>query len=452
MAEKAGKKNISILLLLSVTAAIFVFMFLCNHFTAKAVDDFGYLYSWANGERISGIKDIIESMKVHWQNNNGRSIPHGLVQFYLMLPDAVFDIVNSAVFMLECLLVLYYSFGFDKNKAFLTSVLLFCIFGLIWICQPVFGQVNLWLDGSVNYLHASVIHLLFLLPYFKLTEQKEKQTSLGFKVIFILFAFVAGAYSENGSAAAMAMAGIFILNSLIKKNKVGAYLIIAEIASLAGYLTMIFTPATISNKRFDFRNLFASFDVCVMISEDYLILAVIYVILFVVLLVSKKKETVYKSLVFFAGSAVSLLLLLFVSIRIERRAYFSCILMLIADLILLRDLLTIKKAQKAIYACLGLITVLSVAFSVYGFRDILKTDRLIKANEAHIASCREAGEFDVSIPDIKPKTKYSAVFGLKYIDCYSVSSYPNPSMARFYGVNSIIGIKADNKSIGFRSD
>lgn len=443
MAEKAGKKNISILLLLSVTAAIFVFMFLCNHFTAKAVDDFGYLYSWANGERISGIKDILESMKIHWQTNNGRSIPHGLVQFYLMLPDAVFDIVNSAVFFLECLLVLYYSFGFDKNKAFLTSVLLFCIFGLIWICQPVFGQVNLWLDGSVNYLHASVIHLLFLLPYYKLTEQKEKQTSLGFKVIFILFAFAAGAYSENGSAASMAMAGILIINSLIKKKKVGVYLIIAEIASLTGYLTLIFTPATMSNKRFDFRNLFASFDVCIMISEDYLILTFIYVMLFVVLLVSKKKEAVYKSLVFFIGAAISLLLLLFVSIKSERRAYLSCIFMLIADLILLRELLTIKKAQNAVYACLGLITALSIVFSVYGFRDILKTDRLIKVNESHIVSCREAGELDVSIPDINPETKYSAIYGLKYIDCYSVTSWPNASMAKFYGVNSIIGIKQD---------
>ncbi len=136
---KTKCKNKSALIFAAVIVLIYVFMFVGNYLTPKVVDDFGYCYSWATGERVKSIADIVESMKVHRIYANGRIIPHGMVQFFLMFPDIVFDLINPVFFILELLLIIYYSYDFgikpDDNK----PLILFCVFGLVWLSQPAFG-------------------------------------------------------------------------------------------------------------------------------------------------------------------------------------------------------------------------------------------------------------------------------------------------------------------------
>ena len=77
----------------------------------------------------------------------------------------------------------------------------------------------------------------------------------------------------------------------------------------------------------------------------------------------------------------------------------------------------------------------------FGMFDIHKTYTLIRQNEQHIIECRHKGETDVEIPDIKPITKYSAIDELIYVNTSSSNTWPNDSMAKYYGVKSIIGKK-----------
>ena len=49
--------------------------------------------------------------------------------------------------------------GKGEHNALLAA----CAFGGLWVLQPEFGQVFLWLDGSVNYLWCAVFCLLWLL-------------------------------------------------------------------------------------------------------------------------------------------------------------------------------------------------------------------------------------------------------------------------------------------------
>ena len=233
---KTEHNNKSVIIFFSVILVIYIFMFFGNYFTPKVVDDFGYCYNGATGERIESIADIAESMKAHRIYSNGRVIPHGLVQFFLMFPDIVFDIINPLFFIAELLLIIYYASDFKISPSSSNSLILFCTFGLIWLAQPAFGQVNFWLDGSCNYLLAAVIHLLFFLPFYKLYKNTESLKGIYLKILFVLFGFIAGAFSENGSAAVMAMAGIIILLKWVKKEKVPFVYYLSLVTSFFGYI------------------------------------------------------------------------------------------------------------------------------------------------------------------------------------------------------------------------
>ena len=69
------------------------------------------------------------------------------------------------------------------------------------------------------------------------------------------------------------------------------------------------------------------------------------------------------------------------------------------------------------------------------YRSYVKTaDRI-----AYIEAERDAGNMTVSIPQINPETKYSAVYGLKDLDLSDPTSWPNGGMAKFYGVDRVEG-------------
>ncbi len=74
-------KNISLLLF----SGIFLLLLLCNFLTDLVADDFVYIYSFENGERITGIFQIFGSMKAHSLIMNGRLFAHFFVQLLFVL-------------------------------------------------------------------------------------------------------------------------------------------------------------------------------------------------------------------------------------------------------------------------------------------------------------------------------------------------------------------------------
>ena len=82
--------------------AVFLTMTLLSFLTPMIADDYNYCFSFADGRRISSVGAIIESMIAHRRAVNGRIVAHSLVQLFLMLPKAVFNVANglaAAVFV-----------------------------------------------------------------------------------------------------------------------------------------------------------------------------------------------------------------------------------------------------------------------------------------------------------------------------------------------------------------
>ena len=87
-----------------VFAAILVLMaatmFLLNVHTPLQMDDYDYSFSWSTGKPLAGVADVLASQAAHYRLWGGRSVVHTLAQLFLYWGKGVFNIANTAAYML----------------------------------------------------------------------------------------------------------------------------------------------------------------------------------------------------------------------------------------------------------------------------------------------------------------------------------------------------------------
>ena len=135
-----------------VFAAILVLMaatmFLLNVHTPLQMDDYDYSFSWSTGKPLAGVADVLASQAAHYRLWGGRSVVHTLAQLFLYWGKGVFNIANTAAYML--LVLELYTLAKPKGRRFCWTVLL-VIHAALFTLVPFFGTVFLWLDGACNY-------------------------------------------------------------------------------------------------------------------------------------------------------------------------------------------------------------------------------------------------------------------------------------------------------------
>lgn len=170
-------------------------MFCLNHFTFYTTDDYNYMYSLVDENRITNIFQIFPSLYVHAMTKNGRLVAHFFVYLFLMLPPLCFDIMNAFIFTMLVLVLYHYA----KPSGCCNIVLFWIIFVTICYSTGVFGQVYLWLDGSCNYLWAVVSMLLYLSPFIKILKNEDINFKWGMKIVFAVAGLFVGAWQETAS-------------------------------------------------------------------------------------------------------------------------------------------------------------------------------------------------------------------------------------------------------------
>lgn len=424
---------------LSILFIIFMLMLLCNILTPKIVDDFSYHFSFATGERITNVFQIFPSMMAHAEKMNGRLIPHFFVQLFEMLPKCIFNVINSLMFMAMVVLVYKIVMGDKKNN----NAMFLTIFGAVWVFQPAFGQINLWLDGACNYMWGITFGLLFLIPFMYGYMYGRHMHNIFAKVGFLIFSFLAGAYSENGSAAFIFMAVIFICLECASQHRIRPrlYDCIAVLVSCMGYLTMFLAPAQWTNKsaKFTWETIRTNFmNALEMYYSFYIVLAVFVVMLVLAYMCNVNKKRLVLSLVLLSGSLISNFMMIVASYYAERSACSSIVLLIAATAVLMQDVFEGK--NRPVVACLeACMMLMTVYYVCIGLNDIYVTDCRIKENEAYIYACKEQGIKDITLTMFTPDTKYSAVKDLRYLATDTSQTWPNTAMAKYYGVDSIIG-------------
>lgn len=424
---------------------IFFLMLYCNYHTALIVDDFTYQYSFATGERISSLAEIFPSMASHSRTMNGRLVSHFLVQAMLLIPKWAFNFINSILF---CILVLQICRIACPKSSLESLGLVPVVFSCLFIFTLSFGQVYLWLDGSVNYSWSVLFLQLYLSPYIKLFYNAEPKCLLCrdnlagvfCRIMFVLFSLLVGAYGENSAIAAIMISFLLMgYRLVIEKGKISAWYFVSFAAACAGFLFMATRPAETSGKLggFDFQSLFTGFKAATKVYLNFWILLIAYCFLFYIIFKKDKwSKALILSLVFFVASVATNYVMMFARWYAGRSALCSLIMLITANAILFPKYASGKK--KAVTAVSAAITVLLIPFLIIGIKDITESYDAVIASYSEIEDAAKAGLSSAEVKIGQSKTKYSAITGLGYITTDS-SDWRNLNLAEEYGIASVIG-------------
>ena len=419
---------------------LFAFMVLCNVMTIKVADDFAYLYSWADGSRITNPLQIIPSMAAHAKRMNGRLIAHGVAQFWLMLPDWMFDIANSLVFILQIPLIVLISKGKGDRQ---NNLLHMGILGAMWIFELVFGEVNLWLDGACNYLWSVVAGLLFIIPYVRHFMSDESHSMKMPKIVFLLLAIAMGGWVESASAAFIFIAAVLlVLGYFWQRKPMPRILLVGIVLAAMAYVTIYMAPAQMNKgTEMSVLSLVKGLVRCILgVCDIWVLVAAFAVLLYLNICNGTDRKRLVLAGVFFVGAMCGNLIFMFAAFYPGRAVIGMTMILICADAILLQGLLAQGNYRTAAASILLVLIVTAPVIMLRGAKDIYDTYAAMKKNEAYIYECAENGVKDVVVPLIKPGTKYSAALELRYL-MEDPNDWPNGDMALYYGVDSLAGVE-----------
>ena len=432
-----------------VLAAIFGVMLILNCLTLYYVDDYTYAYSFATGERITSIAQIPASMAMHCELMNGRVLGHSLAQLFIMLPKTFFNVVSELMYTAQIWLMYQISTAGEEKKpvGWLAGGLVLLMGAFIWYFVPAFGQVYLWISGSVNYLWAAVVSLAYLYQFMLMHLDRADgswfQRTLPGQILWVIFGFITGAWLESLSFAAVGT-GILVIGyrKLILKKKVPARFYLSSLTGMAGYLFMVTRPATLGKYASE-QSLEAMWnhfvDAFSVYFDEFRILVILFAAVWI-LACEMKVERRYRelSLICVTASLLANFVMVLAADYYERSMQGTVMFMVLASAVLMVPLFGTRRRQ--VMSIISAAVVICAASQFFtGCNDVYRSYVKTADRIAYIEAERDAGNMTVSIPQINPETKYSAVYGLKDLDLSDPTSWPNGGMAKFYGVERVEG-------------
>ena len=415
---------------------VFLTVFALTLLTPKYADDFAYSFSFATDQRIRSVADIFPSMAEHRILLNGRVVPHFLVQLFLMMPKAVFSLLNA----LQVVLMFHLTGKYLRSTESTKCILLFCgAFG-IWVFTPSFGENALWLDGSVNYCWAMTVLMLFLDPYISAWFAMScHQKTMPF-LLHVLFAFAAGAWSENGSLAFLLLAVCLFLGVWRGNGKLPIRLLPGIFSAAAGYLFLMTAPATAGRSApLDFSILMKNAQVILKATISHLsVLYMGYVILVILAIAfhARKDRIVFSILLFLTGLG-ALTGFVFAAYFVERHFFCTVFLTVFSCTILLDELVQVKKPA-ILYTLAGILSAVFLFRFSLGTVDILVSSQKEANREQIISRAISDGQKTVVLTNYFPSTGYALPFILDAPD-----NWVNVAVASYYGMDKVYGRNPD---------
>lgn len=218
------------LFFLAVCLCVWCFIYFLSSRVELISDDWHFKFVFNgfmpgdNEKRISGINDIIISMKQFYELSGGRLMAHSVLQLILMADKSLFDIIN-AFFFVACGLIIYKISVAEEKK---DHIYLIFVYLLLLLFIPSFGDTCIWVSGAVNYLWMSIFYLAYF--YF------DKKNSICGKLIF---AFISGFTNEP-------MGGMIIVfliaRSIIKWKRPSKEDILCCFLALLGTIFILIAP------------------------------------------------------------------------------------------------------------------------------------------------------------------------------------------------------------------
>lgn len=432
------KENKKVAITLGIMFLVALFY---NALTPYTTDDFSYMLNFVDGSRITNPFQIIPSLWDHYLHINGRILPHVFVQFLLIFPKWVFNLVNAGAFVL----LIYLMLNIVEKKKF-SSFMFIAVAIAFWIYVPAYGQIFLWLTGSANYSWAFLISLLYMKYYINLLLKPEQALDNKGIVGLSVFSFFFGAYSEMVSFPVIFICFLLMCVTMYLERSVKRYwkYVIPIVTGAIGYLTLVLCPGAAARgtgltlgilfKRF--IDIFLSYYTC---SKPLLIMWA--VLLALAIYFKANKKAIIVSISFFMINFISMAMLPVGKYVVSRHYAVAIFYLIVANVVLLQEIRD-KGTIGCIPYCIGAYLIIMSLWSLWeGTYDIYNVYRLNAEREAYIYEQVENGETETTVTMIRPLTKYSCKYDLSDIGPVGASDWPNPEIAKYYGLKMIYGVE-----------
>lgn len=198
-------------------------------------DDFTYRQA-----AVGSINEIIEFIKWHFENYNGRTLVHVIAMIFLRNKFGlmIWRVLCPAVIALSCLFTAKITADSkdDVRRGCLMSVFVFAAINPIMLNQSVY-----WLTGFFNYLFPVFILLSVMLIASKNAESKWLYP-LG---------LISSLTVDQTSMMTVGLFALLSIDSLIRKKKFSIHNAICFVLSVAGCCTVLLAPG--NSKRLDLQ-------------------------------------------------------------------------------------------------------------------------------------------------------------------------------------------------------
>lgn len=311
----------------AICFTVFGFIFFLSSKVELISDDWHFKFVF-NGfmpneteRRITGIGDIITSMKQFYNMSGGRIMAHSLLQLILMADKLLFNIINSLVFVLTGIIIykLGKEEGTDKNK------LLIFVFSLMFVFIPSFGDTCIWVSGAVNYLWMSLAYLLFFY-----CDQKNIKTGK------YLFAFISGFTNEPLGGMIIVF---LVVRMLVERKRPSRDDIICGPFAIVGTVFILLAPGNSSRAAIVNQTEIFSLDLateCMEKTINWILQGGLYLVLLIPLIVLvsfRKRVFEFKNEIALYIAGIAGIVALTLTGAFIVRAEFPCVIFLIISLI-----------------------------------------------------------------------------------------------------------------------
>lgn len=435
----------------------FIMVLAYNILTPYMSDDL-----WYDHGVMRSLSEIIRDQIEDHMTWSGRDVAHLILKISFCFPKAVFNIVNSLMYV--TLSVLAYLNIEGKKKWD------FCLYGIImllmWFYVVDFDQTILWVSGACNYLWTGTIILGFVTVYRLglLNASKEPHdTRTNVKIVQIAGMFIlgllAGWGNENTSGGAILLVLILLIDAYIRRKREDrefcseAWSIVGIVGAVIGLILMVTAPGNrirgaerIAEE--EQTGLMALLGRLLKINDAVLhnfgVLLCIIILLSVYLILKGKSIYDMRYVFIYAGIAlITSYVLILTAVPMDRALFGGGILLIIASVQAVVYIPNEDIYMNSIKYSLMIIAVLYLSFEYLSCgADLMRIIRELDERQQMVDEEKRVGNYDLELPMLTEEWNNRFTFIYHYNDITEeTDSYGNEIYKVYYDLNSVRGVR-----------
>lgn len=390
--------------------------------------------------------EILKACYEEYMDVNARQVTHFIMRVFLSGPKWVFNICNAVAFVAVMLLMYWNIEG--KKKYDVTIFALINLF--VWQYGVSLDQTVFWEGGSCNYLWGALIFLAFITWYrYSLKNCDEIKKELPLTVGLFILGIMAGWCNENSSGGCFLIVVASFVLFYMEKKKIRPWMVAGLIGNVVGLAFLVLAPGNANRMTLmeeEHTGILAIvgrfLKINIVVDTYFLVMIIITVLLVVYFWIKGYSWEKFINITIFLVSGLATSYVLIFTPQPMDRAHFGAGLFITIACVQAIALIPKEDIYLNTLKYGGTIAFTVFMYFVYmeNGADLTRIYRETEEREAYILEQKEAGNYDLVVPMIRPEfqTKYSFIY---YNDVEAdPDTWGSVIYRDYYGLNSLRGV------------